>query len=259
MARSVGDAWPAVPAKVIRSIFESKKSLAGAAAAEAARRIREAVAERSRARVVASTGISQYDFLAALVATPHIDWSAVELFHLDEYLGLPGDHPASFQRYVRERIIQPTGIRQAHLLDGMGDPEQVRTAAAAAISAMPVDVVFAGIGENGHLAFNDPPADFITDEPFLLVDLDERSRRQQVGEGWFGSLEEVPRRAITMSVRQILKARAILCIVTDKRKAEAVKRCFEGKISPTAPASALRLHPNVITFLDQDAASLLRD
>jgi glucosamine-6-phosphate deaminase len=244
---------------VIRRIFESNKRLAEAAAAEAARQIREAIAERTRARVVASTGISQYDFLAALVATPQIDWSALELFHLDEYLGLGGDHPASFQRYMRERIIQPTGIRQAHLLDGMGDPEQVRTAAAAAISAMPVDVLFAGIGENGHLAFNDPPADFMTDEPFLLVALDERSRRQQVGEGWFGSLEEVPRRAITMSVRQILKAREILCIVTDKRKAEAVKRCFEGEISPMAPASALRLHPNVIAFLDQDAASLLRD
>ncbi len=243
--------------KVIRHIFESKKELGDAAAAEAAKLIREAISARGRARMVASTGISQYDFLAALAAAPGIDWRAVELFHLDEYIGLPGDHPASFQRYVRERIVEPTGITQAHLLDGMADPQAVCAAAAAAIHGAPVDLAIVGIGENGHLAFNDPPADFETDEPFLIVDLDGRSRRQQVGEGWFHSVEEVPRRAISMSVRQILKARSVLCIASDRRKAEAVKLCFEGEIGPMAPASALRLHPNVIAFLDQDAASLL--
>jgi glucosamine-6-phosphate deaminase len=182
----------------------------------------------------------------------------VELFHLDEYIGIPADHPASFQRYVRERIVEPAGITQAHLLDGMADPKKVCAEAAAAISAALVDVAIVGLGENGHLAFNDPPADFETQEPFLTVDLDTRNREQQLREGWFHSLAEVPRQAITMSVQQILKSRAILCLAPEKRKAQAVKLCFERSVSPMAPASALQLHPNAILFLDRDSASLLR-
>ncbi len=237
-------------------IFDNSKQLAEAASEDALILIREAIAARGRARIVASTGISQYEFLTRLVAAP-IDWSSVELFHLDEYIGLPGDHPASFQRYLHDRIIKLTGITHAYLLDGMADPKRTCAIMGAAISAAPVDLAFTGIGENGHLAFNDPPADFDTNEPFIVVDLDERDRAQQVGEGWFHSLEEVPRKAISMSIRQILKARTILCIASGARKAEAVKLCFGGEIGPMAPASALRLHPNAALYLDRDAASLL--
>ena len=180
----------------------------------------------------------------------------MELFHLDEYIGIGADHPASFQRYMRERLIQPTGIVHAHLLDGM-NPLKTIAVVGEAIAAAPVDVAFAGIGENGHLAFNDPPADFETVEPFLIVNLDERARRQQVSEGWFASLEDVPRQAVSMSIHQILRARAILCIASGTRKAEAIRLCFEGEIGPMAPASALRLHPNAIAFLDREAVSLL--
>ncbi|HEY3787387.1 MAG TPA: glucosamine-6-phosphate deaminase [Urbifossiella sp.] len=233
--------------------------MAKAAAEEAARLIRGAVAARGRARIVVATGTSQIEFLESLVAVPDIAWDHVELFHLDEYIGLAGDHPASFQHYVRERILARAPVGRAWLLDGSADPQEESKRVGEAITAAPIDVAFAGIGENGHLAFNDPPADFETDEPFIVVGLDERGRRQQVGQGWFSSLEEVPRTEITMSIRQILKARAILCLVSGTRKAEAVKLCLEGDIGPMAPASALRLHQNATVFLDREAAALLQE
>ena len=232
--------------------------MAKAAADEAARLIREAIAARGRARIVVATGTSQFEFLESLANAPGIDWGQVELFHLDEYVGLSGDHPASFQHYVRERILARLPIGRAWLLDGMADPEGECKRVGNAIAAAPIDVAFAGIGENGHLAFNDPPADFETEEPFIVVDLDERGRLQQVGQGWFSSLEEVPLRAISMSIRQILKARAILCLVSGTRKAEAVKLCLEGDIGPMAPASALRLHEHATVFLDREASALLK-
>lgn len=232
--------------------------MAKAAADEAARLIREAIAARGRARIVVATGTSQLEFLEFLVTAQDISWSEVELFHLDEYIGLPGDHPASFQHYVRERILARLPIGRAWLLDGMPDPEEECKRVGGAIAAAPIDVAFAGIGENGHLAFNDPPADFGTEEPYIVVGLDERGRQQQVSGGWFASLEEVPRTAMTMSIRQILKARAILCLVSGARKAEAVEACLEGDIGPMAPASALRLHQHATVFLDREAAALLQ-
>ncbi len=238
-------------------IFESKSVLAQAAAKEAATTIREAVAKRGAARVIAATGASHFDFVHALTRTPGIDWSKVELFHLDEYVGLPITHPASFRKYLLERLIGRTGIVRAHLLDGERDPQQVCQEVGALLNAAPVDIAFVGIGENGHLAFNDPPADFETDEPYLVVDLDEACRGQQVGEGWFASIAEVPRQAISMSVRQILKAKHIVCVVPDARKARAVQRCLDGPISPRAPASILRQHPNTTVFLDRDSSTLL--
>jgi len=237
--------------------FDDKTGLAKAAADEAARLIREAIALRGRCRIVVATGSSQIEFLESLVTAPDIAWNQVELFHLDEYIGLDGDHPASFQHYVRERILARVSVGSAWLLDGAADPEEESKRVGAAIAAAPVDVVFAGIGENGHLAFNDPPADFDTEEPFIVVDLAERGRLQQVREGWFASIEEVPRTAISMSIRQILKACAILCLVSGARKSEAIKLCLEGDIGPMAPASALRLHENATVFLDREAAALL--
>ena len=238
-------------------VFDDPRELAATAAAQAAELIGQAIAEHGAARVTFSTGVSQLAFLQHLTATPNINWQHVELFHLDEYIGMRGDHPASFQRFIRERIVEPTGLKKAHLIDGMADPVQVCRDTGMAISKAPIDLEIVGIGENGHLAFNDPPADFITEEPFIIVSLDEQCQLQQVGEGWFASIAEVPKQAITMSIRQILKARAIICIAPEARKAEAVRRCFTGDISPLAPASVLRSHSNVTVYLDQASARLL--
>jgi glucosamine-6-phosphate deaminase len=238
-------------------IFDNKVALGQAAATQAAQAIRQAVAERDHARIIAATGASQFEFLAALTQAPNLDWTRVEMFHLDEYVGMSIAHPASFRKYLLERFIQPTGITNYHLLDGEGDLAAVCAEASAAIAAAPIDVAFVGIGENAHLAFNDPPADFDVETPYIIVNLDEACRRQQFGEGWFPTFEDVPQQAISMSIQQILKAREIVCVVPDARKAQAVKACLEGEISPIAPASILRTHPNVTVYLDSASAALL--
>ena len=228
-----------------------------AAAARAAAILRDRVSSAGRARIVAATGASQFDFLEALTAAPGIDWQRVELFHLDEYVGLPASHPASFRRYLKERLIEKTGLVTFHPLDGELDPESVRREVGRALLAAPIDVAFAGIGENGHLAFNDPPADFTAVDPYLIVELDEACRRQQVGEGWFKDISEVPTRAISMSIPQILRATEIICVAPDARKANAVKLCFLGPLSPNAPASILRTHQRTTLYLDQASSALL--
>jgi glucosamine-6-phosphate deaminase len=207
--------------------------------------------------VVAASAASQIEFLEALTAMPDIDWKRVELFHLDEYIGLPMTHPASFALYMREHLISKTGITMHCLLDGEEDPAEMIRRANKAISAAPIDIAFVGIGENGHLAFNDPPADFEIEEPFIVVTLDEACRQQQVGEGWFANLEAVPKQAMSMSVQQVLKAREIIAVVGGKRKAAAVKACFDGPIGPLAPASILRTHSNATIYLDTESAALL--
>ena len=179
------------------------------------------------------------------------------MFHLDEYLGLTADHPASFRRYLMERFVRPSGIERYHFLDAENNADDVVRRVGAALRSAPIDCAFVGIGENGHLAFNDPPADFETTEPYLIVRLDEACRRQQVGEGWFKTIADVPDRAISISIRQILDAREIICVVPDARKAEAVKRCLEGPVSPDAPASILQTHPETTVYLDRDSAGLL--
>ena len=243
---------------MVIKIYGDKTSLGRAAAEQAAVSLGKAIEESGRARIVAATGASQFEFLDALTAMPAIEWPRVEMFHLDEYIGLPASHPASFRKYLLERLINKTGITKYHFLDGEGDVPAVVRRVSAELTAAPIDVAFVGIGENGHLAFNDPPADFQTEEPYIIVDLDEPCRRQQVGEGWFANLSEVPKRAMSMSVRQILKAREILCVVPDARKAQAVKSCVEGEVNPLAPASILRTHPNTTVFLDKPSSALLR-
>jgi glucosamine-6-phosphate deaminase len=242
---------------VIVEVLPGRASLGRAAAETAATLLRDAIERRGRARIVAATGASQLDFLAALVRAPGIDWRRVELFHLDEYVALSADHPASFRRYLRERLVRPTGILHCHWLDGETDPEHTCESVGRRLSEARPDAAFVGIGENGHLAFNDPPADFEAASPYIVVSLAEASRRQQVGEGWFPTLDAVPRRAITMSIRQILMAHAIVCVVPESRKAAAVRACLEGELSPLAPASILRTHPAVSVFLDRDSAALL--
>ena len=238
-------------------ILEDKATLSGAAAEHAANSLRACLRAQGCVRLVAATGASQLEFLEALTRTSGLDWKGIELFHLDEYVGLPAWHPASFRKYIYERIIQRTGITQHHLLDGERDPQVVANEVGQALGSKPVDILFAGIGENGHLAFNDPPADFQTEQPYLVVELDEACRRQQVNEGWFVRVEDVPKKAITMSIRQILCAKEIIAVVPDARKAPAVKACLESEISPMAPASILRQHPNVTLYLDANSASLL--
>lgn len=238
-------------------VFEERNSLGHAAATQAAKALRDAITKRGRARVVAASAASQFEFLEALTATPGIDWKRVELFHLDEYIGLSMSHPASFCKFLQERLIGKTGITEHHLLNGEEDPLEVIRRTNEAISVAPIDIAFVGIGENGHLAFNDPPADFETEEPYIVVSLDEACRQQQVGEGWFQELAAVPKRAISMSVRQVLKAKEIIAAVPGPKKAQAIKACFDGAISPMAPASILRTHSNATIYLDRESAALL--
>jgi glucosamine-6-phosphate deaminase len=239
-------------------VFASKQQLAQAAAARAAEALGAAISARGQARVIAATGASQFEFLDALCAAPGIDWAKVVFFHLDEYVGIPDTHPASFRRYLRERIVERVHPQAFHFLAGdAADPVAECRRVGALVAEQAIDAAFVGIGENGHLAFNDPPADFETEEPYLVLALDEACRRQQLGEGWFPRLEDVPARAISMSIRQILKSREILAIVPDLRKAPAVRDCLELPVGPLHPASVLRQHPNTTLYLDRQSASLL--
>lgn len=225
-------------------VFENSRELGNAAADRACEVVSRAISERGYASIVVATGKSQIEFLNALVERP-VDWSKAAVYQLDEYIGLPKHHPASLSEFIRVHLLSRIRPRNAYLLDEVVPvpPE--------------IDVAFVGVGENGHLAFNDPPADFESDEPYLIVELDERCRRQQVGEGWFARIGDVPKNARSMSIRQIMKAREILCIVPEGRKAEAVRDCFGGAISPLHPASILQAHDHATVFLDRDSATLV--
>ena len=237
-------------------VFSDKVSLGQAAADQAATAIRRAISERGHARIIAATAASQREFLDALTKAPGIDWSKVEAFHLDEYIGLPITHPGSFRKMLMEQLVTKAGIQQYHLLEGdASDPGAVVREVGKDLASAPIDIAFLGIGENGHIAFNDPPADFNAEDPYIIVALDEACRRRQVGEAWFSDISQVPQYAMSMSARQILKAKEILAVVPDKRKADAIKACFEGEITPMAPASILRRHPNATIYLDTNSAS----
>jgi glucosamine-6-phosphate deaminase len=238
--------------------FPIKAEMAKAAAEQAAELLRRAIACKGCAAFVAATGVSQFEFLDVLISAPGIDWARTTMFHLDEYVGLPESHPASFLRYLKERLIARVHPGEVHLIQGdVPDPQAECRRLNRLIAGYEIDVSFVGIGENGHLAFNDPPADFVVEEGFIVVDLDEACRRQQLGEGWFASLGDVPRRAISMSIRQIMRSHAIVCTVPERRKAQAVHDCFTGEVTPLHPASILRQHARAYVFLDTDAASLL--
>lgn len=238
-------------------VYDDRVSLGNAAAERAAALIRQAIEEKGTARIVGASAASQFEFLQALTQAKGIDWRRVELFHLDEYIGIPATHPASFCKFLQDRLVSKTGIEKVHYLDGSADPAEVIEHIGKAITEAPIDVAFVGIGENGHLAFNDPPANFDTEEPFITVELDHPCRMQQVGEGWFKELAEVPKRAISMSVRQILNAKEILAIVPGPKKAQAIAACFNGAITPMAPASILRTHEAATIYLDRESAALL--
>ncbi|MFM8434986.1 MAG: glucosamine-6-phosphate deaminase [Planctomycetia bacterium] len=241
------------------TVHPDPTTMGRAAAADAAAAICEAIAMRKRARVVVATGTSQLEVLNALAAADGIEWNKVDLFHLDEYVGLSDQHPASFRRYLRERFVEKLPCRPGSFewIDAQDSPERECKRLATAVQDGPFDVSLVGIGENAHLAFNDPPANFEAKEPYIIVELDEVCRRQQVGEGWFSSLAEVPTRAISMSVPRILATRLIICSVPDERKAEAVRNSVEGRITPAVPASILQTHTDCRMHIDRAAASLL--
>ncbi|WP_159992798.1 glucosamine-6-phosphate deaminase [Roseomonas sp. 18066] len=233
----------------------------GQASAElGAATLRAALAKHGEACIVVATGASQFAMLAALTAAPGIDWRRVTAFHLDEYVGLPESHPASFRGYLRQRFLAPLGDAPAfHPVEGDApDPAAEALRLNALLRGRRVDLCFAGIGENCHLAFNDPPADFDTEDPYIVVTLDEGCRRQQLGEGWFPTLEAVPRQAISMSVRQILRAEKIILTTPDQRKAAAVRDALEGPVTPLHPASILQGHADTTIFLDPASSSLLQ-
>jgi glucosamine-6-phosphate deaminase len=240
-------------------IVSDKATLGAQAAALGADAIHAALAAHGEATIIVATGASQFEMLQNLVATDGIDWSKVTAFHLDEYVGLSKTHPASFRRYLGERFVAPLGGKVAfHPVDGEGDPSAETRRLNDLIAGRRIDVCFAGVGENCHLAFNDPPADFETTEPYIVVTLDEACRRQQFGEGWFPTLDAVPQQAISMSVAQIMTSALIVLSVSDERKAVAARDALEGPVTPDHPASILQRHPNTVIFLDPPAASLLQ-
>jgi glucosamine-6-phosphate deaminase len=241
-------------------VCKDKKECGERAAARGADLIRHAIHNQGDANILLATGASQFDMLEALAAAPDIEWPVVTCFHLDEYIDISMGHPASFRRYLKERFIDrlPARVCAFHFVSGEAEPRSECRRLGQLIANHPIDAAFIGIGENGHLAFNDPPADFNTEDPYVAVHLDEACRRQQLGEGWFATLDEVPTRAISMSIRQIMKSRAIVCTVPDARKAKAVQAAVEGSVTPMLPASILRKHAQAAIFLDPDSAALLK-
>lgn len=237
-------------------ISETKQDLGKKAALRGAGLIRMAIRDRGEANIIVATGASQFEMLSALVKE-EINWTRVTAFHLDEYIGLPKTHPASFRKYLKERFADLVSPGAFIYVNGDIDPDQECMRLGQLIIKHPIDVAFVGIGENSHLAFNDPPADFETEEAYIVVNLNEDCRRQQMGEGWFPTVNDVPEKAISMSIKQIMKSKAIICSVPDLRKAEAVKKTVEGKITPAIPASIMRRHEAVWLYLDKDSASLL--
>lgn len=239
-------------------VLKDPVALGQAAADQAVDVLKKAIAERGSARLILSTGMSQFETLQALLASD-LDFSRVELFHLDEYIGLPTSHPASFRRYLQERFISKTNLKAVHLVDGEGDLEKTIAGLNAAVTAAPIDLGLIGIGENAHVAFNDPPADFDTEEPYIIVDLDDDCKNQQVGEGWFPDLDAVPAQAISMSVKQILKCKTIISCVPHAVKAKAVARTLNNPVSNLIPATILKTHADVTLYLDEASAGQLTE
>lgn len=241
-------------------IKQDEQQTGKAAGKLAASFIREAINKKGNAVIILATGSSQFEVLRQLTSENGIAWDKVTMFHLDEYIGLPENHKASFRKYLKERFVEKVpSLQAANFINGEAQTKKECDRLNSLIQQSPVDVALVGIGENGHLAFNDPPADFETKQPYIVVDLDEKCRQQQVNEGWFNSIEEVPKQAISMSVQQIMLSKKIICTVPGKRKAEAVKCTVEGTISNLCPASILQKHTDCTLIIDEDAAMLLEN
>lgn len=238
------------------NVAPTPQELGKRAASAIAAYLTDAIERQGHTRLVLSTGASQFDTLSCLLEHD-ISWDKVEMFHLDEYVGLPESHPASFRKYLKERFVSKVSLKAAYFVSGEGDIEANIRELTRQLREKPVDVGVIGIGENGHIAFNDPPADFDTEEAYKVLTLDERCRKQQVGEGWFASIDEVPSQAITMCVRQILSCRHIVTAVPHGVKAEAVYNTITSPVTPMAPATMLKTHGDWKLFLDDQSASRL--
>ena len=237
-------------------ISKTKSELGEKAAITGAGLICKAIQENGTANIIVATGASQFEMLNELIKQD-IDWTKVTGFHLDEYIGMTDKHPASFRKYLKERFVDKIPLKEFHYVAGETEAQVECDRLGEIISNHPIDVAFVGIGENGHLAFNDPPADFETDEAYLVVNLDEACRKQQMGEGWFKTIEDVPKQAISMSIKQIIKSKAIICSVPDKRKAKAAQGSLKGVVTPLVPASILQQHKATWIYLDKGSASFL--
>jgi len=223
-----------------------------ARASEAA--LKAIIAEKGWARIALSTGASQFEFLKHFIQLD-IQWDKVEMFHLDEYISLPEDHPASFRKYLKERFLSHVNIGKYWLVDGEGDIGETVRQLNEEIAKAPIDLALIGIGENAHIAFNDPPADFDKADPYHIVNLNETCKQQQVGEGWFATLEDVPNQAISMSVKQIMRSLRIISCVPRQAKAKAIGMTLRSQLDPNCPATMLKSHPDWQLYLDKDSAS----
>lgn len=243
---------------MITRTFETAELLGEAAGKDAGQQIESAISKYGEANIILATGASQFFTLQTLVSYEKIDWSKVTVFHLDEYIGISDNHPASFVRYLKQRFLKKVGsVNQFHFINGVTNPADECKRLNDLIKQLEIHVTLVGIGENGHLAFNDPPADFEVEDPYIIADLDEKCRLQQVGEGWFQGMEDVPKQAISMSIKQIMKSESIICSVPDERKAQAVKDCISGEVSNIHPASILQNHETCTIYLDKGSAKLI--
>jgi len=237
-------------------VCDNSKDLGKEAAKSGALKINQAISEKGFANVILATGASQFDTLEALVKED-VDWSKVTCFHLDEYVGISVNHKASFRKYLKERFEDKVkNLKAFNYVNGDApDLDKELDRIGSLIKAVDIDVAFIGIGENGHLAFNDPPADFETEVPYLVVDLDEKCRNQQVGEGWFNTMDEVPKQAVSMSIRQIMKSKTIICAVPDSRKSDAVNMAINNELSNLYPCTIMREHKDSYLITEYASAA----
>lgn len=239
-------------------ISNTKEELGKASAVHAAKLVNEAIQKQGYARILLSTGASQFPFFVEFVKQD-IAWDKVEMFHLDEYVGISEEHPASFKRYLLDRFVNVVNLKEAHLINGQKNPDETIAALTALLNEKPVDVGLIGIGENGHIAFNDPPADFNDQRAYKVVTLDDRCLQQQIGEGWFKNVDETYKQAISMTCAQIMKCKSIISVVPYKVKAEAIYNTLTRELTPEVPATLLKQHADCTLYCDTDSASLLSD
>lgn len=239
---------------MIIHVYKTPEEMGNEAARLIAEKLNEAIERKGEARLLLSTGASQFEMIDALIRMP-VDFSRVTMFHLDEYVALPVTHIASFRKYLQERFVDKVPLKEAVFVNGEGDVEANIAALTARIREAPIDVGAIGIGENGHIAFNDPPADFDTEASYKVVNLDERCKRQQVGEGWFATVDDVPKQAISMTVKQIMACESIVSVVPHAVKEEAVKNTLERDVTNLVPATIMKTHPDFNLFLDSESAA----
>ena len=239
-------------------VGKTKEEIGKASAKQAAELVNAAIAKQGYARILLSTGASQFPFFEEFVKE-NVDWSKVEMFHLDEYVGISEEHPASFKRYLLDRFVNKVNPKKAYLINGQNNPEDTIAQLTALLNEKPVDVGLIGIGENGHIAFNDPPADFNDTRAYKVVTLDARCLQQQIGEGWFKNVDETYKQAISMTCPQIMKCKTIISVVPYKVKAEAIYNTLTRELTPEVPATLLKQHADCTVYCDADSASMLTD